>query len=133
MLFSPELSLGSVFSTTLNMFLMCFYFSLASRRSCPLPPEEKLRTLSTPVLILDMPLSMITIGYTPITTFPEEQLIEGLLYLLGYYYTLRLTYPKCVATLLSVLQTEIFQDNIHKRDTTHTRAMAEWKASVTGK
>lgn len=65
-----------------------------------------------------------------ITTFAEEELLEGLVYLLGYFYTLHLTCPKCVATVLSVLQTEILKDAIHDRDTTATykKAMAEWRA-----
>lgn len=48
---------------------------------------------------------------------------------MAYYYTLHLTYPKCVATLLSVIQTEILQDAIHDRDATasYKKAMAEWK------
>ncbi|XP_078143695.1 uncharacterized protein LOC144542119 [Centroberyx gerrardi] len=90
------------------------------------------RSLSSPVLLLDGSNCLVAIGTTPITTFAEEDLYEGLLYLMAYYYTLHLTYPKCVATLLSVIQTEILQDAIHDRDATgsYKRAMAEWKAFV---
>ncbi|RXN12731.1 hypothetical protein ROHU_010000 [Labeo rohita] len=87
------------------------------------------RSLSSPVLLFDGSNCHITIGTSPVTTFAKEDLSEGLLYLMGYYYTFHLTYPKCVATLLSVIQTEILEDCIHKRDTTasYKKAMAEWK------
>ena len=70
---------------------------------------------------------MIAVGNTPVTTFPEEELHHGLIDLLAYYYTMHLTYPKCLGTLLSVLQTEILQDNIHDRDATssYKKAMGE--------
>ncbi|XP_078141268.1 uncharacterized protein LOC144539602 [Centroberyx gerrardi] len=61
------------------------------------------RSLFSPVLLLDGSNCLVTIGTTPITTFAKEDLYEGLLYLMAYYYTLHLTYPKCVATLLSVI------------------------------
>ena len=78
---------------------------------------------------------MIAVGNTPVTTFPEEDLYHGLIYLLAYYYTMHLTYPKCLGTLLSVLQTEILQDNIHDGDATpsYKKAMVEWKSFVEGK
>lgn len=78
---------------------------------------------------------MIAVGNTPVTTFPEGELNHGLIYLLAYYYTMHLTYPKCLGTLLSVLQTEILQDNIHNGDTTssYKKAMGEWKSFVEGK
>lgn len=41
---------------------------------------------------------------------------------MAYYYTLHLTYPKCVATLLSVIQTEILD-----MTTSYKKAMTEWK------
>ncbi len=81
------------------------------------------------MLLFDGFRCLVCLGTTPVTTFAKEDLSEGLLYLMAYYYTLHLTYPKCVATLLSVIQTEILQDAIHERDTTasYKRAMAEWK------
>lgn len=87
------------------------------------------RSLSSPVLVFDGSNCLIAIGTTPITTFAKEDLSEGLLYLMAYYYTLHLTYPKCVATLLSVIQTQILEDSIHERDATasYKKAMAEWK------
>lgn len=61
---------------------------------------------------------MIAVGNMPVTTFDKNKLHEGPLYLLGYYYALPLTYPKCISTLLSVLQTEILQDPLHDQDST---------------
>ena len=58
---------------------------------------------------------MIAIGNTPVTTFTIDRLNEGLLYLMAYYYALHMTYPKCISTLLSVLQTEVLQDSIQDK------------------
>ncbi|CAL9700930.1 unnamed protein product [Knipowitschia caucasica] len=95
-------------------------------------PERYLqqRTLFSPVLLMGMDNCMIAIDNTPVTTFPSAKLNEGLVYLLAYYYTLHLTYPKCISTLLSVLQTEVLEDSIHDRDATssYKRAMVEWKS-----
>ncbi|XP_030601117.1 uncharacterized protein LOC115791134 [Archocentrus centrarchus] len=90
------------------------------------------RSLFSPVLLFDGSHCIMAIGTTPITTFAKEDLCQGLLYLMAYYYTLHLTYPKCVATLLSVIQTEVLKDSIHERDTTssYKKAMAEWKAFI---
>ncbi|CAB1428102.1 unnamed protein product, partial [Pleuronectes platessa] len=46
------------------------------------------------------------IGKTPVTTFTMDGLNEDFLYVMAYYYALHMTYPKCISTLLSVLQTE---------------------------
>lgn len=75
---------------------------------------------------------MIAIGNTPVTTFTMDRLNEGLLYLMAYYYALHLTYPKCISTLLSVLQTEVLQDSIHEQDMTpqYKRAIGEWKSFI---
>ncbi|TKS65864.1 hypothetical protein D9C73_028467 [Collichthys lucidus] len=84
------------------------------------------RTLFSPVLVFDGSRCLLAIGNTPVTTFAKEELGEGLLYLMGYYYTLHFTYYGG-ASLLSVIQTEVLQDSIHERDTTgsYKRAMAE--------
>lgn len=74
------------------------------------------RTLSCPVLLISNDNCMIAVGNTPVTTFASAKLNEGLLYLMAYYYALHLTYPKCISTLLLVLQTEILQDSIHAQD-----------------
>ncbi|XP_034078667.1 uncharacterized protein LOC117550355 [Gymnodraco acuticeps] len=90
------------------------------------------RSLSSPILLVDDSNCLVAIGTTPITTFAKQDLHEGLLYLMAYYYTIHLTYPKCVATILSVIQTEILKDTIHDRDATasYKKAMAEWKAFI---
>ncbi|KAG8013679.1 hypothetical protein GBF38_022160 [Nibea albiflora] len=76
------------------------------------------RPLSCPVVLVSEDNCMIAIGNMPVTTFNSERFNEGLLYLMAYYYALHLTYPKCISTLLSVLQTEILQDSIHEQDLT---------------
>ncbi|CAK6981852.1 uncharacterized protein LOC128439069 [Scomber scombrus] len=65
------------------------------------------RPLSSPVLLISEDNCMIAIGNTPVTTFTMDRLNEGLLYLMAYYYAMHMTYPKCISTLLSVLQTEV--------------------------
>ncbi|XP_067095332.1 uncharacterized protein [Osmerus mordax] len=93
----------------------------------------KKRPLSCPVLIVGPSNYLLAVGDVPITTFPKDKVTEGALYLMAYYYTLHLTYPKCVATVLSVIQTEVLLDKIHDRDLTpsYKKSMAEWK-SFTG-
>lgn len=87
------------------------------------------RPLSCPVLLISKDNCMIAIDNTPVTTFASTKLDEGLVYLMAYYYAFHLTYPKCISTLLSVMQTEILMDSIHDRDTTSTykKAIAEWR------
>ncbi|KAM3615164.1 uncharacterized protein V6R79_024334 [Siganus canaliculatus] len=88
------------------------------------------RPLSCPVVIVSESNCMIAIGNMPVTTFNTERLNEGLLYLMAYYYALHLTYPKCISTLLSVLQTEVLQDSIHHQDMSpsYKKAIGEWKS-----
>lgn len=88
--------------------------------------------LSCPVLIVGPSNCLLAVGDVAITTFPKDKLTESALYLMAYYYTLHLTYPKCVATLLSVIQTEVLLDKIHERDLTssYKKSMAEWKAFI---
>ena len=92
----------------------------------------KKRPLSCPILIVSPSNCLLAVRDVPITTFLKDKLTESALYLRAYYYTLHLTYPKCVATLLSVMQTEIFLDKIHERDLTssYKKSMAEWKAFI---
>lgn len=92
----------------------------------------KKRALSCPVLIASSSSCLLAVGDMPITTFPKDKVTEGALYLMGYYYALNLTYPKCVATLLSVIQTEVLLDAIHEGDLTpsYKKAVANWKAFV---
>ncbi|KAI4894750.1 hypothetical protein NFI96_033825, partial [Prochilodus magdalenae] len=88
--------------------------------------------LSSPLLLIDQENCMITIGKNPVTTFPKDLLHEGILYVMAYYYALHLTYPKCIATLLSVLQTEVLGDVLHEQDSTasYKRALSEWKRAI---
>ncbi|XP_039471839.1 uncharacterized protein LOC120441341 [Oreochromis aureus] len=88
------------------------------------------RPLSSPVLLFDGTTSIVAVGNIPVTTLPLEDFWEGMLVLMAYYYTLHLTYPKCVATVLSVIQTEVITDAIHDQDATsaYKKAIAEWKS-----
>ncbi|XP_019212533.1 uncharacterized protein LOC109201347 isoform X2 [Oreochromis niloticus] len=88
------------------------------------------RPLSSPVLLFDGTTSIVAVGNIPVTTLPLEDFWEGMLVLMAYYYTLHLTYPKCVATVLSVIQTEVITDAIHDQDATcaYKKAVAEWKS-----
>lgn len=90
------------------------------------------RPLSSPVLLFDGSTTIVAVGNVPVTTLPQEDFSEGMLVLLAYYYTLHLTYPKCVATLLSVIQTEVIGDTIHDQDATsaYKKAMADWKSFI---
>ncbi|TKS78087.1 hypothetical protein D9C73_013087 [Collichthys lucidus] len=90
------------------------------------------RQLSCPVVLVSKDNCMIAVGNMPVTTFNTERFNEGLLYLMAYYYALHLTYPKCISTLLSVLQTEILQDSIHEQDMTpsYKKAIGEWKSFI---
>lgn len=90
------------------------------------------RPLSAPVLLFDGTTSLIAVGNIPVSPLPQEDFCEGLLVLMAYYYTLHLTYPKCIATLLSVIQTEVIGDAIHDRDATsaYKKVMSEWKSFV---
>ncbi|CAI5678314.1 unnamed protein product [Oreochromis niloticus] len=88
------------------------------------------RPLSSPVLLFDGTTSIVAVGNIPVTTLPLEDFWEGMLVLMAYYYTLHLTYPKCVATVLSVVQTEVITDAIHDQDATcaYKKAIAKWKS-----
>lgn len=92
----------------------------------------KKRTLSCPILIVGSTNCLLAVGDVPITQFSKDEVTEGALYLMAYYYALHLTYPKCVATLLSVIQTEVLLDAIHEQDLTpsYKKGMADWKAFV---
>ncbi|KAL4006467.1 hypothetical protein ACER0C_000319 [Sarotherodon galilaeus] len=90
------------------------------------------RSLSCPVVMFDGCKCVIAVGNLPVTTFDKEKLGEAMIYVMAYFYALHLTYPKCVATLLSVIQTEVLQDAIHESDTTssYRKALAEWHAFI---
>nr|XP_024654401.1 uncharacterized protein LOC112430387 [Maylandia zebra]XP_024657852.1 uncharacterized protein LOC112429961 [Maylandia zebra] len=90
------------------------------------------RSLSCPVVMFDGCKCVIAVGNLPVTTFDKEKIGEAMIYVMAYFYALHLTYPKCVATLLSVIQTEVLQDAIHEHDTTssYRKALAEWHAFI---
>ncbi|KAJ4943886.1 hypothetical protein JOQ06_006379 [Pogonophryne albipinna] len=85
----------------------------------------KKQPLPCPVLIVSSSSYLLAIDDAPIVTFPNQDI-----YLMAYYYAFHLTYPKCVATLLPIIQTEILLDKIHDKDLTpsYKKGMAEWKA-----
>jgi len=91
-----------------------------------------MRPISSPVLLFDGTTSIVAVGNMPVSTLPQEEFWEGMLVLMAYYYTLHLTYPKCVATVLSVIQTEVIGDVIHDQDATsaYKKAISEWKSFV---
>ncbi|XP_041964251.1 uncharacterized protein LOC121721413 isoform X2 [Alosa sapidissima] len=90
------------------------------------------RPLSSPVLLSDGSTIIVAVGNVPVTTLPQQDFSDGMLVLMAYYYTLHLRYPKCVATLLSVIQTEVIGDTIHDQDATssYKKAMADWKSFI---
>src|SRR4029434_3794952 len=47
-------------------------------------------------------------------TLPRDMLLESLMRLMGCYYVFQLTYSKCIARLLSIIQTEVLKDFIHE-------------------
>lgn len=92
----------------------------------------KKRPLSSPVLLFDGTVGIVAVGNVPVSTLPQEDFWEGMLLLMAYNYTLHLTYPKCVATLFFVIQTEVVGDAIHDQDATsaYKKAIAEWKSFI---
>ncbi|XP_029965818.1 uncharacterized protein LOC115401676 [Salarias fasciatus] len=91
------------------------------------------RPLSSPVVIVTETNCILAIGTIPVLTFPKEDISDSVMYIMACYYTFHLTYPKCLATLLSVLQTEVLMDAIHDKDMTssYKKAMAEWRKFIT--
>ncbi|KAJ4935911.1 hypothetical protein JOQ06_017438 [Pogonophryne albipinna] len=90
------------------------------------------RPLSSPVVIICETNCILAIGTMPVLIFPKEDIHESVMYLMACYYTFHLTYPKCIATLLSVVQTEVLLDAIHDCDmtTSYKKAMADWKKFI---
>lgn len=91
------------------------------------------RPLFSPDVIVCETNCLLAIGTMPVVTFPKEDIYASMLYLMACYYAFHLTYPKCIATLLSVLQTEVLLDAIHDKDLTssYKKAMVEWKKFIT--
>ncbi|KAF7708734.1 hypothetical protein HF521_017791 [Silurus meridionalis] len=73
---------------------------------------------SSPALLVGEENCIVVVGTTLILTFHKHLLHKGPLYHLSYYYAFHLTYPNCIAALLSVLQTQVLRDAIHEQDTT---------------
>lgn len=92
----------------------------------------KKRPLSCPVVLVSSSNCLLAVGDVAVATFSKDKLTESALYLMAYYYTMHLTYPKCVATVLSFIQTEVLMDKIHEKDLTpsYKKCMAEWKAFI---
>ncbi|KAJ4944703.1 hypothetical protein JOQ06_013243 [Pogonophryne albipinna] len=90
------------------------------------------RPLSSPVVVICETNCILAIGTMPVLIFPKEDIHESVMYLMACYYTFHLTYPKCIATLLSVVQTEVLLDAIHDRDmtTSYKKAMADWQKFI---
>jgi hypothetical protein len=76
------------------------------------------RPLFSPVVILCETNCILAIGTMPVVTFPKEDIYASVTYLMACYYAFHFTCPKCIATLLSVLQTEVLSDAIHDRHMT---------------
>ncbi|XP_076603233.1 uncharacterized protein LOC143330488 [Chaetodon auriga] len=91
------------------------------------------RPLLSPVVIVCETNCILAIGTVSVFIFPKEDISNSMMYIMACYYTFHLTYPKCIATLLSVVQTEVLMDTIHDRDMTssYKKAMAEWKRFIT--
>lgn len=91
------------------------------------------RPLFSPVVIVCETNCLLAIGTMPVVTFLKEDIYTSVMYLMACYYAFHLTYPKCIATLLSVLQTEVLLDAIHDKDMTssYKKAMVEWKRFIT--
>ncbi|KAG2461877.1 NFAC2 factor, partial [Polypterus senegalus] len=131
-------------------FTIALLTALPSLFASPTPPPKRLRNaseallyilqpredpsiylpLSSPGLIFNGTVCVLAVGNTPVSTLPKDDFFDGILMLMAYYYTLHLTYAKCVATLLSIIQTEVLGDAIHDRDATsaYKKAITEWKS-----
>ncbi|KAK3527444.1 hypothetical protein QTP86_022671 [Hemibagrus guttatus] len=91
------------------------------------------RPLFSPVVIVCETSCLLPTGTMPVVTFPKEDIYASVMYLMACYYAFRLTYPKCIATMFSVLQTEVLLYAIHDKDMTssYKKSMFEWKKFIT--
>ncbi|KAF3849477.1 hypothetical protein F7725_019196, partial [Dissostichus mawsoni] len=118
----------------------------------PMAPPKKLRHASeavlhvlektpTPFFRHDHSPALLSSSAKPTVYWPlepcpcsssQKRTFMKVMYLMACYYTFHLTYPKCIATLLSVVQTEVLLDAIHDRDmtTSYKKAMADWKKFI---
>lgn len=86
-----------------------------------IPLSTSRRALYTPLLLLDGSCCLFAIGIILITAFSKKKtwwkfILFHISDTLAYNYTMHLAYPRCVATLLSLLQTEMLQDSLHEGD-----------------
>ena len=106
--------------------ILCFYVQPTE------DPETFLnrRPLTTPLVLVDENQDAFLCIGTDAIPFPKRYLGDAALYIIAYYYALHMTYPKCVACVLSILQTEVLGDSIHDKDATSAfkRARTDWKA-----
>ncbi|XP_014829958.1 PREDICTED: uncharacterized protein LOC106908392 [Poecilia mexicana] len=91
------------------------------------------RPLLSPVVVISETNCVLAIGTMPVLIFPKEDICSSLLYIMACYYTFHLTYPKCISTLLSIVQTEVLMDKINDKDmtTSYKKAINEWKKFIT--
>ena len=75
---------------------------------------------------------ILAVGDNPIAEFHNDDLHEGMLYIIALYYALHLTYPKCVSTLLSIIQSEVLGDTLHPQDQTSSfkKGLSEMRVFV---
>ena len=114
-----------------ELFLLSYlFFSLCLCQSAEDPNTFlQARPLFSPVVIVCK--TNCNLGTMPVVTFPKENIYASVTYLMACYYAFHLTYPKCIATLFSVLQTQVLSDAIHDMTSSYKKAMAEWKKLIT--
>ena len=112
--------------------MFCFLFCVCLKDKEDPNVFLKKRPLSCPVLVVSESNCLLAIGEEPVLTLSKCEVADAVLYLMAYYYTLHLTYPKCASTVLSVIQTEVLLDKIHERDLTssYKKALGDWKAFI---
>ncbi|KAG9331442.1 hypothetical protein JZ751_019147, partial [Albula glossodonta] len=87
------------------------------------------RPITSPILLVESADLLLAVGTMLLITLPKEMIHQAPLILMGCYYTFHLTYSRYVATLLSVIQTEVLKDCINECDLTRSykKVIAEWE------
>ncbi|KAG9330784.1 hypothetical protein JZ751_022079, partial [Albula glossodonta] len=67
------------------------------------------RPITSPILLVESADLLLAVGTMPLIPLPKEMIHQAPLILMGCYYTFHLTYSRYVATLLSVIQTEVLK------------------------
>jgi hypothetical protein len=85
---------------------MCFYVQPTE------DPETFLnrRPLTTPLLLVDENQDAFLCLGAEAIQLPKRYLGDAALYIIAYCYALHMTYPKCVACVLSIIHTEVLGD-----------------------